>query len=154
MFLDYVLSALRNNDGRATSSIDLDWKGIDAEGAALLADALEGNSTVTSIDLRFNNRIDEGAAKLAAALKVNNTVTSIRISEIGMSICAGAQGGLARLKKACAWNTRHAAWLRACACVELRQHLSEAGLVKIIFGYCDLPYGLEQPKLEEKLELY
>ena len=102
---------------------------------------------VTSIDLKKNDIGAEGAASLADALKVNSTITSMPVSY------SRAGDWAVRLERACEWNARFA---EHCACMEMLQHFSEAGLVRIIFGYCDMPWGKhlleEPPKLEEKLE--
>jgi hypothetical protein len=62
-----------------TSSVELSNANIDAEGAAVLANALKVNTSVTTINL-WNNAIGaEGAAALADALKVNMLVTTIKL---------------------------------------------------------------------------
>ena len=53
------------------TSLNLTSNGIGTEGAAILAAALEKNSTLTSIDLHWNGIGNEGAASLAAALEKN-----------------------------------------------------------------------------------
>jgi hypothetical protein len=68
-----------------TRSVDLEGANIDAEGAAALAEALKGNTSVTSINIE-NNRIGaEGASALANALKENTSVTdfNLAINRIG-----------------------------------------------------------------------
>ncbi|XP_068732911.1 protein NLRC3-like [Montipora capricornis] len=56
-------------------------------GAAILADAMATNSTVTLLDLSFNEVGDSGAAALAKAIEVNSTLTELDLSRnrIGIS---------------------------------------------------------------------
>jgi hypothetical protein len=59
---------------------------IDAEGASALADALQGNTSVTTINLDYNNIGAEGALALANVLKVNTFVTNISLKSNGIGI--------------------------------------------------------------------
>ncbi|MDG1436730.1 MAG: hypothetical protein P8P83_02965 [Rickettsiaceae bacterium] len=55
-------------------------KGISTEGAALLAEALKTNNTLTYLDLRVNRIGAEGAALLAEALKTNTTLKILKLA--------------------------------------------------------------------------
>ena len=52
------------------------WEVGDA-GARVLADALQGNATLTSLDLRYNDISTAGARPFAEALAVNATLEEL-----------------------------------------------------------------------------
>ena len=59
------------------TKLDLSINGIENEGAAHLAAALEKNTTLTTLNLRDNGIKFEGAARLVAALEKNRALTTL-----------------------------------------------------------------------------
>ncbi|XP_068687262.1 NLR family CARD domain-containing protein 3-like isoform X2 [Montipora foliosa] len=73
---------------------------IGDSGAAILANAMATNSTVTELNLKYNEIGDSGAAALAKAVEINSTLTTLNLSynKIGAS-------GAAALAKAVESNS-------------------------------------------------
>jgi hypothetical protein len=60
-------------------SVDLEYVRIGADGAAMLANGLKTNTSVTSINLWDNKIGAESASALANALKVNTALTNVSV---------------------------------------------------------------------------
>ncbi|XP_068734588.1 NLR family CARD domain-containing protein 3-like [Montipora capricornis] len=73
---------------------------IGYSGAAILAQAMEANSTVTKLLLPFNGIGDSGAAALAKAVEINSTLTELYLFGNGIS-----DSGAAALAKAVEINS-------------------------------------------------
>ena len=91
------IQKVRDNDSNYTK---LHWykRGVGADGAEAIAEALAENSSVTLIHLRGNNIGNDGAKAIAEALKKNSSVTQISLSnnDIGAD---GAEAIAEALKK-------------------------------------------------------
>ena len=85
----------------SASEIDLGGKGLTAHDAAVVAEILKSNTSVTEVYLQGNEEIgDEGAKALAEALKVNATV-----KELYLPGCGIGDDGAAALAEALRSNT-------------------------------------------------
>ncbi|XP_068734596.1 NLR family CARD domain-containing protein 3-like [Montipora capricornis] len=73
---------------------------IGHSGAAILAQAMATNSTVTKLDLHWNGISDSGAAALAKAVEINSTLTKLYLSGNGIG-----DSGSAALAKAVQINS-------------------------------------------------
>jgi hypothetical protein len=72
-----LAKAMKANDWPPLTEVDLGHSPIGAEGAAVLADALKVNRTLTKFHFYENSINDAGAAALADALKINSTLTMV-----------------------------------------------------------------------------
>ena len=63
------------------NSLDLKGRLVNAAAAAVLAEAIKRNSTLTELNLRLNGIYDAGATALAEALKTNTTLTMLDLTE-------------------------------------------------------------------------
>ncbi len=74
--LEEALRRLRANDGMVVSL----WEErIGDAGAAAVAEALQGNNTLTTLSLGFNDIGATGAVAVVKALKENNTLTTLNL---------------------------------------------------------------------------
>jgi Ran GTPase-activating protein (RanGAP) involved in mRNA processing and transport len=81
-------------------SLNLSRNNIDAQGAALLAEALKAN-TLTALDLSNNPLGDQGACALAEGLTLNAGLTALNLSRAGV----GSTGATALAEMLSANNT-------------------------------------------------
>ena len=85
----------------SASAIELCHKDLTAHDAALVAEILKSNTSVTHVDLLGNEKIgDEGVKALAEALKVNET-----LKELSLEFCGIGDDGAAALAEALRSNT-------------------------------------------------
>ena len=85
----------------SASSIVLDYKGLTAHDATVVAEILKSNTSVTEVVLAGNKEIgDEGAKALVEALKVNVTV-----EELHLDGCGIGDDGAAAIAEALRSNT-------------------------------------------------
>ena len=85
----------------SASEIDLQYKGLTAHDATVVAEILKSNTSVTKVNLHGNKEIgDEGAKALAEALKVNATVETLSLVRCGIG-----DDGAAALAEALRSNT-------------------------------------------------
>jgi hypothetical protein len=73
------LKELLEKLGKSTT-LDLGYNNIGAEGGKLIAKALEKNTTLTTLDLSGNKIGDDGAKLIAKALEKNKTLTTLGLS--------------------------------------------------------------------------
>ena len=84
----------------SASEIALSHKGLTQHDAAVVAEILKSNTSVTGVTLQFNKIGDEGAKALAEALKVNATVKNLILNTCGIG-----DDGAAALAEALRSNT-------------------------------------------------
>jgi len=85
----------------SASEIDLQNKGLTAHDAAVVAEILKSNTSVTKVNLHGNKEIgDEGVKALAEALKVSTTV-----EWLCLNACDIGDDGAAALAEALRYNT-------------------------------------------------
>jgi Ran GTPase-activating protein (RanGAP) involved in mRNA processing and transport len=75
--------------GVALRTLTLASNAVGPTGAALLADALKVNTSLTVLQLVSNGVHDTGAAALAEALKLNTTLTSLHLGNNGVGDAGG-----------------------------------------------------------------
>ncbi|XP_068713583.1 NLR family CARD domain-containing protein 4-like [Montipora foliosa] len=78
------LKELAKSLGSLLQLQSISCRNLGDSGAAILADVLEANLTVTKLDWSFNGIGDVGAAALAEALKRNSTLTELDLSRNGI----------------------------------------------------------------------
>jgi len=84
----------------SASEIALSHKGLTQHDAAVVAEILKSNTSVTGVTLQFNKIGDEGAKALAEALKVNTTLKELYLMQCGIG-----DAGAAALAEALRSNT-------------------------------------------------